>query len=306
MLALRIVVVLAGLGLISASAFYAATVPRGLPDAVLAQADGGSAGRGETWFWAGGCASCHAAEDAEGDDRLALGGGLVLKTDFGDFVAPNVSMHPRDGIGAWSAGDFAAAVLLGVSPNGAHYYPSFPYTSFARMDPADVADLWAFWQTLPAVEGRPAGHDLDFPYSFRRGIGLWKRAFLDDAPVVEVDVADPLLVRGRYLVEGAGHCGACHTPRMVAGGQDLTRWLAGGPAPEGDGRIPNITPGEGGLGGWSEGDVAYYLESGFTPDFDTVGGAMVDVQKNLEMLEAADREAIAAYLKAVPPHASEG
>lgn len=302
---LRLLVALVGLGLIGAGVFYVITMPRGLSGAVLAQAGDGDADRGETWFWAGGCSSCHAAEDAEEDARLALGGGLVLETAFGEFVAPNVSMHPEDGIGAWSGEDFATAMLRGVSPEGAHYYPSFPYTSFARMEPADVADLWAFWQTLPEVEGQPPGHDLGFPYNIRRGIGLWKRAYLDDAPVVEVDTGDAELARGRYLVEAAGHCGSCHTPRTRAGGQDLERWLAGGPAPEGDGRIPNITPGEGGLGDWSAGDIAYYLESGFTPDFDTVGGSMVGVQENLEMLEASDREAIAAYLKAVPPHATD-
>lgn len=82
---------------------------------------------------------------------------------------------------------------------------------------------------------------------------------------------------------------------------DLDRWLAGGPNPDGEGSIPNITPHEDGLAGWSENDIAYYLETGFTPDFDTVGGNMVKVQENFERLPATDREAVAAYLKAVPP-----
>ena len=109
---------------------------------------------------------------------------------------------------------------------------------------------------------------------------------------------DPLLLRGRYLVEGPGHCGECHTPRDWTGGLKLERWLAGAPDLEGDGKVPNITPG--GLQGWSQEDIAYYLQSGFTPDFDTVGGSMVKVQKNMAKLPAEDLDAIAAYLKAIP------
>jgi mono/diheme cytochrome c family protein len=288
---------------LAAAALYLASTPRGLPAATLAALPAGDPVRGERWFWAGGCASCHAAEDAEGEDRLRLGGGLVLTTDFGDFVVPNISMHPEDGIGAWSAADFANAVMRGVSPDGTHYYPAFPYTSYVRMRPEDVADLWAYLRTLPAVEGTHPGHDLRFPYNLRRGLGIWKRAFLSDAFVAELP-DDPLLERGRYLVEGPGHCGECHTPRNLAGALDTSRWLAGAPNPEGEGRIPNITPG-GEIGGWSEGDIAYFLETGFTPDFDSVGGNMAEVQRSLAMLPREDLDAIAAYLKAVPPHQSE-
>lgn len=210
-------------------------------------------------------------------------------------------MHPEDGIGAWSERDFLDAMLHGTAPDGSHYYPAFPYTSYARMEPGDVRDLWAFWQTLPAVEGAAPDHDLPFLVTIRRGIGLWKALHLDPAPVIAVDASDPVLARGRYLVEGPGHCGECHTPRGLTGGLDTDRWLAGAPAAAGEGRNPNITGGEGGIGSWSEADIAYYLETGFTPDFDVVGGTMVAVQRSLEMLEAEDRAAIAAYLKAVPP-----
>jgi mono/diheme cytochrome c family protein len=109
---------------------------------------------------------------------------------------------------------------------------------------------------------------------------------------------EQLVLRGRYLVEGPGHCGECHTPRDRLGGLVLERWLAGAPDPEGEGRVPNITPT--GLEGWSRGDIAYYLSSGFTPDFDTVGGSMARVQKNMAKLPEEDLQAIAAYLKAIP------
>jgi mono/diheme cytochrome c family protein len=286
--------------LFAAAAFYILTMPRPLPAADLAALSAGDADRGETWFWAGGCAGCHAAGGAEGEERLALGGGLELSTPFGVFVAPNISPHPRDGIGGWSAGDFVNAMTRGVSPKGTHYYPAFPYTSYAHMEAADLADLFAYLVTLPPVEGVSAGHRLGFPYSFRRGLGLWKLAYLDTAPVVAVDPADPVLARGRYLVEGAGHCGECHTPRGIAGAMDTARWLGGAPNPEGEGRVPNITGGEGGISEWTAGDIAYFLESGFTPDFDTVGGSMVEVQRHMAMLGGEDRAAISAYLKAVP------
>lgn len=285
-------------------AAYALTAPRPLPEEEIAGLPAGDAARGEQVFWAGGCASCHAAEDAADDEKLALGGGLTLKTDFGDFVVPNVSMHPADGIGSWSQGDFANAMLRGVSPDGRHYYPSFPYTSFTRMTPEDIADLWAFWQTLPEVEGRAGDHALAFPYNLRRGLGLWKLVALGDEPVIGVDDSDPQLARGRYLVEGPGHCGECHSPRDFTGGIDYSLWLAGAENPDGEGRIPNITPSDDGLGSWSAGDIAYYLEFGFTPDFDSVGGSMVDVQESIAKLPATDREAIAAYLAAIPAHAS--
>jgi mono/diheme cytochrome c family protein len=302
-LALRLLAGFILLALAVGGALWFLSAPRGLPAATLAALTEGDAGRGETWFWAGGCASCHAAERAEGQDRLRLGGGLRLETPFGTFVAPNVSMHPTDGIGSWSAQDFGSAMLAGISPEGRHYYPAFPYTSYIRMRPEDIADLWAFWQTLPAVAGTAPDHDLAFPYSLRRGIGLWKRAFLTDAPAVVVG-DDPQLARGQYLVEGAGHCGECHTRRNGAGAMDLARWLAGAQNPSGQGRIPNLTGGAGGIGGWSAGDIAFYLETGFTPEFDSVGGSMVSVQKNMAMLAAEDRAAIAAYLKALPPHDS--
>jgi len=265
----------------------------------------GDAGRGERIFWAGGCTSCHARPKAEGDARLELAGGLQLKTPFGTFTAPNISSHPEDGIGSWSVDDFANAMLRGVSPEGRHYYPSFPYTSYTRMEPQDVADLFAFMKTLPAVEGKTDGHELSFPYNLRRGIGLWKLAYMRQEPIISLpDNAPEAVRRGRYLVEGPGHCGECHTPRLFTGGPRLDQWLAGGRALEGEGTVPNITPHEDGLADWSETDIAYYLESGFTPDFDSVGGAMVAVQQNMAQLPDEDRQAIAAYLKAVPARAN--
>lgn len=260
-------------------------------------------GAGELVFWAGGCASCHATpvdgKRARGEAKLLLGGGLELDTPFGVFRVPNISPH-ADGIGDWSARDFVNAMQAGVAPNGRHYYPAFPYASYARMTTEDVLDLKAYLDSLPAVPGVVDAHTLAFPWSVRRGVGLWKRRYLDTAPVTGIGADDPVIRRGRYLAEGPGHCGECHTPRDRLGGPDASRWLAGAPNPEGRGRIPNITPAGKNTADWSVSDLAYYFESGFTPEFDTVGGSMVAVQENLAKLPAGDREAIAAYLKTLP------
>ena len=279
------------------------SAPERLDEATLAGLGTGDAVRGERIFWAGGCTSCHAKPGSEGDAKLELAGGVELKTPFGTFVAPNISQDPTDGIGDWTAADLANAMMKGVSPDGEHYYPAFPYTSYARMTPGDVGDLYAFLKTLPAVAGAAPGHELSFPFMIRRGLGLWKLLNLDPAPVVAFpDGTDPMVLAGRYLVEGPGHCGECHTPRDLTGGVRKAQWLAGAVAAEGDGNVPNITGGEGGIGGWSASEIAYFLESGFTPDFDSVGGTMTEVQRNMARLTPEDREAIAAYLKAVPPH----
>lgn len=263
-----------------------------------------SAASGEQAFWAGGCASCHASlvdgKRAKGDDKLLLGGGLELETPYGVFRAPNISPHNEDGIGDWTMIEFVNAMQRGVSPDERHYYPSFPYASYAKMRTEDVMDLRAYLDTLSPVAGNIEDHTLAFPWSLRRGIGAWKLRYLSDTPIVHLESPNPVLERGRELVEGAGHCGECHTPRDALGGMIGSEWLGGAPNPEGRGRIPNITPGGENTADWSAADIAYYLETGFTPEYDTVGGSMVAVQENMAKLTKADRVAIAAYLKSVP------
>jgi mono/diheme cytochrome c family protein len=255
---------------------------------------------GERIFNIGGCASCH-GEEIDGErsrDRLA--GGLALDTSFGIFRVPNISPDPEHGIGGWSRIEFVNAMQRGLAPDGQHYYPSFPYTSYTRMAVTDVLDLKAYLDDLPPISTPSGAHDLGFPFGIRRFLGFWKRLYLDDSPVSPADSGDATLDRGRYLVEGPGHCGECHTPRNRLGGLRLEAWMSGAPSLEGEGRVPDITAGENGLADWSEADVVFFLESGIDPDFDVVGGNMVAVQENLARLPEADREAIAAYLKS--PH----
>jgi mono/diheme cytochrome c family protein len=260
----------------------------------------GDAAAGETLFWAGGCASCHAAPDAEGEAKLLLSGGVRLASDFGTFIAPNISPDPDTGIGNWTIADFTNAMLAGVSPKGEHYYPAFPYTSYTRMTDQDIADLFAFLNTLPPSDVASLPHQIGFPFNIRRSLGGWKFLYFSDQPRVTLGGPDTEIARGQYLVEGPGHCGECHTPRNLIGGFVSDAWLSGAQNPDGEGVIPNITPGSKSIGDWSKSDIAYYLESGFTPDFDSAGGSMVDVQENMAKLTSGDREAIAAYLKALP------
>jgi mono/diheme cytochrome c family protein len=289
---LVILIVAAGLGwfLTAPKPLSAADLPEHQPDLK----------NGELIFYAGGCTSCHAAPDTKGDEKLKLAGGLELKTDFGTFRVPNISPDKDTGIGNWSTLQFVNAVLRGVSPGGAHLYPAFPYPSYARMRIEDVIDLKAFMDTLPSVSNRVADHDLKFPFSVRRGIGVWKFLYLSPEPVLGFAEASESVKRGQYLVEGPGHCGECHTSRDFMGGLKKTLWLAGAPNPEGKGNIPNITPGPEGLT-WSESEIVDSFKTGFTPTFDTLGGRMGDVQQNLAHLPDSDLQAIAAYLKAIPP-----
>ena len=178
-------------------------------------------------FHAGGCGSCHGREEEDNIDHDQLAGGIELPSPAGVFRAPNISPHAEDGIGAWSELDFVNAMQRGISPDGRHYYPSFPYTSYARMKITDLLDLKAYLDTLPAVQGRPGEHELSLIYGMRWTLGIWKRFFLDTSPVIEMEADDELLARGRYLVEGPGHCGECHTPRNFAMAMDHSAWLAG-------------------------------------------------------------------------------
>ena len=255
---------------------------------------------GRTVFFAGGCASCHAAPGAKGSAKLTLAGGLELKTPFGVFVVPNISPDPQAGIGGWTDTDFVNAMTRGLSPDGRHYYPAFPYASYQHMTLVDLVDLKAFLDTLPRSDNVARDHDLKFPYSFRRGLGLWKLAYLDGRPFRSDPDKSDAYNRGAYLVKGPGHCGECHTSRDRFGGTDFSAWLAGAPLMEGKGFVPNLTPHADGLKTWSKADIAYYLETGFTPDFDSVGGAMVAVQENTAQLPARDRQAIATYLSEIP------
>jgi mono/diheme cytochrome c family protein len=252
---------------------------------------------GQTTFNAGGCSSCHAVPGQP--DRLKLGGGLALVSPFGTFYVPNISPDPADGIGRWTEAQFVTAVTKGVSPSGTHYFPAFPYTTYAHARVSDIRDLFAYLKTLAPVPGKVRDHDVPFPFNIRRNIGIWKWLFMDARPFMPDTARPAQWNRGAYLVNSLGHCAECHSPRNFLGGIVAAQRFAGGPDPDGKGFVPNIT--QKGISDWSEKDIAYFLESGQTPDGDSAGGSMVGVIRNISQLSEADRNAIATYIKSLPP-----
>ncbi|WP_311944448.1 c-type cytochrome [Halomonas piscis] len=268
---------------------------------------------GRRIFVASDCATCHATTGQESDEQL--GGGMVLDTAFGKFHMPNISPDPEHGIGDWSLAEFDRALREGVGPSslwpdGKNLYPAFPYTSYVRMEPDDVRDLYAYMMELPESDKVVPDHELKFPYNLRRGIGVWRLAFLNDKSTAEVGVsADSLpedvdreqFEKGRYLVEGAGHCVECHSPRTFMGNVPGDKRYAGGENPEGTGHYPNITPDETGIGFWSAASIANYLHTGISPIGRTAGGDMAEVIENTSQLPWEDLQAMAVYLNHLPP-----
>ena len=285
------------LAVIGAAVFWFLTIPGTVPASALGSYTP-NLENGKTMFYAGGCASCHATPDQE--DKTRLGGGMALKSPFGTFYAPNISSDARDGIGGWSEADFVSAMWKGTSPDGRHYYPAFPYTSYQKMKMEDVRDLFAHLKTLPAVTGKVRDHDLPAHFKIRRMLGAWKFLFLDGEPF-KPDTSKPAAWnRGAYLVNAPGHCAECHSPRNLLGGIVSKQRFAGGPDPEGgDGSVPNIT--QGGLGDYSEKDIAQVLATGEMPNGDSVGGGMTAVVRNTGQLTPEDRAAMATYVKSLPP-----
>jgi mono/diheme cytochrome c family protein len=293
---LVMVVLLASLGF---AGFYALTDPRVVsPAPEIGTLPAPDVENGKVLFAAGGCSSCHATPNQ--DDKLRLGGGLALGSPFGTFHAPNISPHTRDGIGNWGVKDFVDAMASGVSPAGQHYYPAFPYTSYRLMPPKALADLFAYIRTLSPVEGKAAPHELPFPFNIRRVVGGWKLLFFEGSAFKPDPSKSETWNRGAYLVNGPGHCAECHSSRNPLGAIVQATRFAGGPDPEGKGWVPNITQAETGLGKWSKEEIAELLKTGFTPSFDSVGGTMAAVVRNIAQLPDADRAAMAEYLKSLP------
>jgi mono/diheme cytochrome c family protein len=282
--------------LVGLAAFWIITAPAKVPASALPPRAPDLA-NGEMVFNAGGCASCHAGAGEK--DPTRLGGGAPLVSPFGTFYPPNISPDPNDGIGRWNEADFVTALWKGTSPEGQHYYPAFPYTSYQRMTLSDVRDLFAYLKTLPAVAGKAPQHQVPFPFSWRRLLGGWKFLFLDGEPFRPDPSKSGQWNRGAYLVNGPGHCAECHSPRNILGGIKSGQRFAGGPDIEGKGWVPNIT--QKGIANYSVQDIADLLETGQMPDGDSVGGPMAAVVRNTSKLPASGREAMAIYLKSLAP-----
>ncbi len=263
---------------------------------VLAQED--IVERGKYLLYAGGCISCH-TEDS--DEAVPLAGGRAMETPFGTFYSPNITPDAATGIGNWSDDEFVSAFWEGVSPEGEHYFPAFPFTSYTGVSREDLLAIKAYLFSLEPVRYESKEHDLAWYMSTRLAAGAWKELNFDSARFAPDTTQDEQWNRGAYLVRHLGHCGECHTPRSSLGVVQRDLEMAGSRL--GDERIANITQHRvDGIGRWSTSDIEYFLDIGMLPDGDFAGSSMGDViEDNTSKLTRADRLAIAAYLKSVPP-----
>jgi len=254
----------------------------------------GNVDRGAYLARASGCIACHTIFEAGG---ALLAGGAPLETPFGTFYPPNLTTDPEHGMGEWTAEQFAKAVRQGIGPDGTPYYPSFPYTFYADFSDQDIADLWAAFQTVPPVDEPAPENDVSFPFDQRWGLKLWRAAFFYDPDTEPIEGRSDAWNRGRELVRGAAHCGACHTPRNLAGGRDIGASFAGNAQLPGGSKAPAIRPKDLVKNDWTVSNLAYALQTGITPSGDAFGGSMAEVvREGTRFLTPADREAMALFL----------
>lgn len=258
--------------------------------ALAADTDAGLVERGAYLTAAAGCVSCHTDDENDGSE---FAGGHALETPFGTFYTPNITPDPETGIGGWSDADFIAAIRQGTAPDGSHYYPAFPYPSYAGMTDADALAIKAYLDSLAPVTADVPEDELRWFVPGRWAMGIWKQLF---APWEYPDIADEY-ARGAYLVRHLGHCGECHTPRNFTGELQLSLDLAGSPEDSSGRSAPPIDSTSLNESGWSQGDLEFFLEIGMLPDGDFAGGSMAAViDDNTGRLTPADRTAIARYL----------
>jgi mono/diheme cytochrome c family protein len=254
--------------------------------------------KGEYLIRAAGCVSCHTDHDNKG---AYLAGGRELKTAFGTFYPPNITPDPDYGIGSWSEQDLVQALQQGIAPDGSHYYPVFPYTSYTKLRQEDIRAMAAYLHTVQPAAKQNRAHDTPW-YLFRWVMAVWKWLFFDPGEFKPDSKQDKLYNRGAYLV-AIGHCTECHTPRDARGVLDNQRYLAGNKdGPDGE-AIPNITPDrKTGIGQWSQSELSYFLKSGELPDGDFSGSLMAEViDDGTHYLTDDDLKSVALYLRRVRP-----
>lgn len=269
-----------------------------LPAAAAATAEGTQsiAQRGAYLAAAGDCVSCHTA-----DAGKPFAGGYRINTPFGDLLAPNITPDPDTGIGRWSAEDFYRALHQGVNRHGQDMYPAMPYTFYTRVTRADSDAIFAYLQTVPAVRNAVEVNHLNFPFNQRWTMAGWRELFFNEGTFAPDARKSASWNRGAYLVEGLGHCSACHSPRDVLGGieqkhqytgADIDGWFA-----------PNLSSNlHVGLGSWTAQEIATYLKTGARPGTTTAFGPMAEVVHNsTSQLTDADLAAMGEYLKSLPP-----
>jgi mono/diheme cytochrome c family protein len=258
--------------------------------------------RGKYVFGAAAGCGCHTAPK-----QPLNAGGRKYDGPFGTVYSSNITPDPTTGIGKWTDEQIVTATRLGRRPNGERLIPVHPYTVFNGMAEQDLKDVVVYLRSVPPVNRATPAKKISVPMFESVFLPAWLATFaaIETPPK---SAATSGVARGEYLTRAVSHCGECHTPRTMTMAVDNTRFLAGNPkgkGPEGS-AVPNITPDrETGLGGWSEEQITDYLETGNKPDGDVAGGLMAEViqgsSAGYKDLIKADRQAIAKYLKSIPP-----
>jgi mono/diheme cytochrome c family protein len=241
------------------------------------------------------CAACH----TDPDENLPFAGGRAIQTPFGSVAAANITPDRQTGIGDWSDAQFDAAVRQGKMPDGRRLYPAMPFVYYTRMSPADVAAIRAYLNTLEPVHHAVVSDQLPFPFNIRASMWVWDALYFAPGEYRAVAAQSAAWNRGAYLVEGPGHCAACHTPKTVLGGDKANQFLRGNAIQGWFG--PNITNDERrGLANWSPADIVDYLKKGHNR-FGAASGPMAEVvADSSSRINDADLAAIATYLKNQP------
>jgi mono/diheme cytochrome c family protein len=255
--------------------------------------------RGKALTEAADCAGCHTADSAK-----PFAGGKRIESPFGAVYSPNLTPDRDTGIGGWSDDDFYRALHEGIAPNGSHYYPLFPYPNFTRMTRDDVAAIRAYLATLQPVHSTTSSPELRWPYSYRALMRAWDWLFFQPRTFTPNPGKSAEWNRGAYLVRGAAHCGACHTPKNWLGANRRGHAYGGSPvpgwfAPRLDGAARS------GLKSWSVDDLVEYLQSGRNARSHADGPMADVVTDSTSKMRDADIHAMAVFLKDLPARTSE-
>jgi mono/diheme cytochrome c family protein len=258
--------------------------------------------KGEYLATAGNCATCHTAEGGR-----PFAGGVAFPTPFGTIYSTNISQDRQNGIGNWSLDDFKNALRKGVRPDGVHLYPAFPYTSFTKLTDEDIAGLYAYMKTTAPVSAPPKSNALKFPFNQRALMSIWNWMFLTEGAFKADPDRSADWNRGAYLVEGLGHCGACHSARNFLGAESADAALTGGVFNDrvGGGEYrqwaaADLTSAKTGLAAWTDEDLIAYLKTGLNKRAATFGPMNDVVMNSTRHLTDNDIRAIATYLKSAP------
>ncbi|MFZ6845426.1 c-type cytochrome [Undibacterium sp. RuTC16W] len=252
--------------------------------------------RGAYLARAGNCMGCHTTRGGD-----AYAGGRMIASEFGDFVSPNITPDKKTGIGNWTFNDFWNALHNGKSKDGRLLYPAFPYPSYTQISAVDAQALFAFFQSIPAVERKNQPHALRTPYDQRGLLAFWRALYFKPGEYQPQPAQTVEWNRGAYLVKGLAHCGACHTSRNALGASDLNNELGGAYMPVSNWYAPSLlAQDEAGVQTWSAAQLSHLLRDGISVRAHASGPMAEVVASSLQYLSDSDIQAMTVYLQSLP------